>query len=638
VIVLIFRNHNARALLYAGVSTLALVVASSEVGAADAPVLKAPPPAGRLTMFIEGAAFGTAGKPVWTEVPPPGGPFDESTAMRLRVGWEAAAGLDYQWWGSPWHVSAALRYGQARSRNKNFFQGRTCTTPGVCTSAAGTVKHREDHLVADFMVGRDVGLGVGGNGQVKFGVRIAKLTATTNGAGAWFCSYNGSNCNNASGNVASGVTFQQRSKFVGLGPRAALEASAPLGGGWAIDYGVGVAVLFGHRTLNLTGSGVDNSAGGLFTFASQFTNRASVLNLDASAGLAYWFTPAFKVTAGYRLDAYWNALTTFDRTAENTVNVDRIFHGPFVRATGQFGASDAPMIFKAPPSAGRITMWIEGGAFGTGGKPVWTEVPPFQGPFAESTAMKPRFGWQAAAGLDYQPMGSPWHISAALRHGQTKSRNKNFFQSFTSVCTPTCTSAAGTVKHREDHLVADFMVGRDVGLGVAGNGQVKLGVRIAKLTATTDGAGAWFCNGTGCASSNVASAVTFQQRSKFVGIGPRAALEASAPLGRGWAIDYGVGVAVLFGHRTLNLNGSGVDSSNGGLFAFNSQFTNQASVFNLDASAGLAYWFTPAFKVTAGYRLDGYWNALTTFDRTAENMVNVARIYHGPVVRATGQF
>lgn len=307
-----------RGVLLAGVSALALAVASPEGRAADQPrppmYTKAPvtvdPP---WTWWIEGAAFWTGGDSV------PFLPFPSPLATFMpRPGWEAAIGFDYRF-DPAWHVSADFRYGAAGKKIQPF-AGTAAAVPtlggGIGTFiGAGTATEKEHHWVADFMVGRDIGLG-GGKAQVKFGLRIAEIYAKTVGRGVF-----------TSGVITAATSITQRSKFLGLGPRAAIEGSNPLLGPWTFDYGAGIAALFGNSKLDMTDST------GFILVASH--KDVTVFNLDASAGLSYWMSPTFKVTAGYRFDGYWNSLRTFG-TGGTIVDDDRYYHGPFLRLTGKF--------------------------------------------------------------------------------------------------------------------------------------------------------------------------------------------------------------------------------------------------------------------------------------------------------------
>jgi hypothetical protein len=129
------------------------------------------------------------------------------------------------------------------------------------------------------------------------------------------------------------------------------------------------------------------------------------------------------------------------------------------------------------------------------------------------------------------------------------------------------------------------------------------------------------------------------EKSAFVGAGPRFGVEGSTPLGGSWSLDWLAGAAVLFGERNLTLNAAAKPGV-GPTVTARLNSSDSAAVFNVDAQAGLSYWVTPNVKVTASYRVDAYLNAIrtlkgsTTVTSTA-NLMNVDRIYNGPMVRLT---
>jgi hypothetical protein len=321
------RGVQIRNLLYAGVSSLALTIASPEVRAADlsafppAMIVQAPPAFSKdsLSVWAEGGAFWTGGGPISFE------PFP----FRPHFGPEVAAGFDYQWATSPWHVSAQFRYGAANAGSKT----RTFSSPAFPSGFYRTnvaASEREHHWLADFAIGRDFGIGLG-QAQVKAGIRIAEIKSTLD-------------ANAVGGTYAPGGAAISRfaaaghgtSKFFGVGPRVGIDGSVPLGGPWTFDYLAGVAVLFGHRTLDASGSGnlgvFGINGGGAFSSS----DNAAVFNADFQAGLSYWFTPNFKLTASYRFDGYWDALKNVSGvtgTVPNVVNINRFFDGPMVRLT-----------------------------------------------------------------------------------------------------------------------------------------------------------------------------------------------------------------------------------------------------------------------------------------------------------------
>ncbi len=139
--------------------------------------------------------------------------------------------------------------------------------------------------------------------------------------------------------------------------------------------------------------------------------------------------------------------------------------------------------------------------------------------------------------------------------------------------------------------------------------------------------------------TKVNGAFSFQSRSRFLGVGPRLGIDGSNPLGGSWAFEYIGGVAVLFGQRKITASQAlsatdsfGTDFVAGQPTAIDkSEF---AAVFNLDAEPGISYSFTPAFKVTASFRFDGYWSALKVIEADG-TIGNQNRFFYGPMLRAT---
>jgi hypothetical protein len=142
------------------------------------------------------------------------------------------------------------------------------------------------------------------------------------------------------------------------------------------------------------------------------------------------------------------------------------------------------------------------------------------------------------------------------------------------------------------------------------------------------------------------------ERSSFIGVGPRVSLDGHYALANSaWAIEYLGGAAALIGQRSMSITGTASCTSSGAvctststLFGgtiangvFSTQVSNYTPVLNLDASVALAYAFNPWSAVSFGFRFDGYWNALKTFNSTG-NLVNADRLYYGPFLRLTGHF
>ncbi len=681
------RAAAARAALYGGASALAIAVAATPALAADLP-FKARPPAvdnGEFRAFIEGGAVWTAGDPVRSSFPVLSGfgGFSGGTpgsfALRPRLGWEAAAGFDYRFAASPWHVSGQFRYGEGRtsaqspagSFTSTGFYGAGSTLTG---SQSATTEDRETHWLADFAVGRDVDIGAN-RLQVKGGIRIAELTSkvttTTNGS----ISITGIPPNPlgiSSLTYFNTVDNQQNTSFRGVGPRLGVEGAVPLGGSWQVDYLADAALLFGSRRLDNPVVTSFSSVPFLFGASAVLNGTADkhsavVPNLDAQLGLSYWINPALKLTASYRVDAYLGALTTYDPSGVGLTNVDRIYHGPRLTLTGLL--TPAPRIsavapagfFKAPPlpSRGEFTAYAEGAAFWTGGDPIYTFYPgvAFDPGFF---ALKPKVGWDAGAGFDWQAAGSAWHVSAAFNYGQARTSDSagSSLAATIPVAVPPLTFAeAQSVQssHRETHWTADFAIGRDVMLG-ADTVQVKGGVRVAELTARTSTqanatqtftlSAPVIVNGVPVTAVSYATNYDNQQESTFRGAGPRLGIEGSVPLRRGFALDFAADGAALFGTQSFRSAATTTFTATTTPpvaipppppVATTTDTSLNAVVYNADIQAGIGYWLTPKVKLSAAYRLDAFFGALRTLDAQG-NLTKVDRYFHGPRVAATVRF
>jgi len=289
---------------------------------------------------------------------PPFGPFANLTP---GVGWEAALGFDYQlaqW--SPYHISGQFRYGQNSGGSApssstgiplTLMTPSGSTTPAVVNASGSASLDKEDHWLVDFAVGSEFAL-ASGNAQAKLGIRVAEIASTANGLGTQTGTANGlaDVCTPVVSGppicvvspttfpVTGNISFQSRSQLLGVGPRLGVDGSEPLGGSWTFDYLGGIAVLFGNRSLNATQTAYATTiaAGSLNSVtALSASSTVGVFNLDAQVGISYWFTRNFKLTASYRFDGYWNALTIIE--PDGTLGQqDRFCYGPMLRGTVTF--------------------------------------------------------------------------------------------------------------------------------------------------------------------------------------------------------------------------------------------------------------------------------------------------------------
>jgi hypothetical protein len=186
--------------------------------------------------------------------------------------------------------------------------------------------------------------------QLKFGLRLAELQADVNSTDR----------QNAFVNFTGPVLFygptvtsiavsalnavEQSSRFFGAGPRIGVDGSVPFAGHWAFDYTGDAAVLFGTQRFSQTAtSALTTNIGALFGATTTSTANtderyATVFNADLQAGFSYWVTPSVKVSASYRVDAFFNVMTALSALNDPTKlqRVDRYYHGPRIGLTGQF--------------------------------------------------------------------------------------------------------------------------------------------------------------------------------------------------------------------------------------------------------------------------------------------------------------
>jgi len=238
-------------------------------------------------------------------------------------GWTGALEVGAHPSGSPFDVVGRLRYERAKGNS----------TTSVYYPGYGYYPMNrevdESHIIADFEVGRDVGIGHNVKARLHAGLRFAHFDTRAE----------------ASYDFGSGYSFSafDRSTFTGLGPRAGLDVSVPLSDKLSLDLKGSGAALFGRRTSNSFLGGLYPGSYGTyvyrFGYAASRSKFATVLNTEASAGLTYRFDHT-ALTLGYRVDAYWNVVERSGVLAPGAIDGDRITHGPFARLKVELGGDD----------------------------------------------------------------------------------------------------------------------------------------------------------------------------------------------------------------------------------------------------------------------------------------------------------
>jgi hypothetical protein len=173
--------------------------------------------------------------------------------------------------------------------------------------------------------------------QFKFGVRAAELRGVTAASNLR------SEVIPGQGVVLSDIeNVLQESRFLGAGPRFGIEGSAPIGMGWTFDYLGDIAALFGTQKFQRTSSfdnviviGSPILVPSVIDAAQKFS---TVFNSDIQVGVSYWINQNLKISASYRLDAFFNVLAALDTKNDpaRLQTIDRYIHGPRLAVTAQF--------------------------------------------------------------------------------------------------------------------------------------------------------------------------------------------------------------------------------------------------------------------------------------------------------------
>jgi hypothetical protein len=284
---------------------------------------------------------------------------------------------------SDWVLSAAVRYGRSSVHRNVHEQSpfappqtyalrssstyRPVRTPLAARFAETNVGNNEQHLIADFQAGKDVGLGLFGkhsSSQVSLGVRFAQFTEKANVAlksdpdwhfqpkDIFFYSSYYVHVLPQSFHSNAGSFHTDRS-FRGIGPSLSWNASAPIAGNvqeaeLSIDWGVNASVLFGRQksrtqhseTVRYSDGGYGYLLNGFYglprlgtlvtvyhhTGPSRTRSHSAVVpNIGSFAALSFKYDAA-KVSFGYRADFFFGAM---DGGVDARETYDRNFRGPY---------------------------------------------------------------------------------------------------------------------------------------------------------------------------------------------------------------------------------------------------------------------------------------------------------------------
>jgi hypothetical protein len=261
----------------------------------------------------------------------------------------------------------------------------------------------------------------------------------------------------------------------------------------------------------------------------------------------------------------------------------------------------------------------------------------------------PAYGLATEGKISFEPEGSNWVFSAAVRYGRANGgKHLHHEQSVVSAtqvfASPLRSSIGdGLTTYHDTNLTVDFQAGKDVGLGMFGSGGssiVSAGVRIAQFTSESNiklQAKPYIHN-----SSNAYVPGKYNFRNRHMisytavlsanrdtqAMGPSLSWDASAMLTRNGEhatldFDWGMNASVLFGRQRVRMhqrtsayhfNIVPFHTPYGTYGAHSTQSANpersrSVTIPNIGGFAGISLKF-PNAKVALGYRADFFFNAM----------------------------
>ena len=331
--------------------------------------------------------------PFGSALPPGGLTAPLVDGLQLSRGFGDDGKITYRPEGMNWVFSASVTYGRSHGKDHHIQQTQALpttslsyyrhyfpSTPSFNFTGTAPAKIKankldadtidsESHLIVDFAVGKDVGLGMFGHhgtstlsagvrfAQLNSGVNIARFTAVAGAHASAFLASTPTCCSGfikiveGSHQVWHNLSGSPHSwdRFSGVGPSISWNASAPLSGhsqsdGFSLDWGINAALLFGKQKDEVRHqTAVVGSCNRFFcprqtsyniTDRTTHTKTVTVPNLGGFAGLSYRVED-LKISLGYRADFYFHVLNTGIAGANSDT---RGFYGPFVGLS--FGLGD----------------------------------------------------------------------------------------------------------------------------------------------------------------------------------------------------------------------------------------------------------------------------------------------------------
>ncbi len=216
-------------------------------------------------------------------------------------------------------------------------------------------------FAADFEVGYTPVLSDSFNVRLFAGIRALAFQRTFEGERGYYESSNSSysewstntdwyEFGRSAGAYSSYFSGINKMEFKGIGPRVGIQASTRFEGtNFGLSGSLATSVLFGEKTYSVSGfqswssysssywSGSNGSGSSYYNDSgssygsSSYSEKATVLDVQASVGLDYYLNDNTALTVGYQAEKLWEV-----EGESMGSGVDLLTHGAFVKLSGSF--------------------------------------------------------------------------------------------------------------------------------------------------------------------------------------------------------------------------------------------------------------------------------------------------------------
>lgn len=264
--------------------------------------------------------------------------FNGQSSIGLKNGWDGRGDIALQ--SGNWYLTLSADFGRSgvskgggafvSNYYPKYFHRTAFSTTHDHVDSPGA-KHEESHMVVDFTLGKDVGLGMfglDGSSIVSLGVRYNHFVGRTRTNIHYSTQVNYFYSTGATnGTYYTSHTLRKvNQQFVGWGPVVTWKGKAPLEPDFAFSWGLTAAAVIGGRSFETTTSHFDG------TVTRDIVRHREIISpqLGGYVGLV-WQAPdsPLDITVGYRGDAYFNIVDKGGFIPGKYA--DRIIHGPYAQ-------------------------------------------------------------------------------------------------------------------------------------------------------------------------------------------------------------------------------------------------------------------------------------------------------------------